>query len=1141
MSLFMPILLANRKKNQCSWKRGYTGEAVVVYPHPVSCSFPILVILFPCCIACDSALSLLSRPEEGAKFKMSVEIYFKQNFRNMKLNNCRTSVSQPKCPAEPRRCLSIKLTAFFQNCIILLFLISSFAVKAQSFPVSGKVNGDDGKGLAGVTISIKGNTSKSAVTDTTGAFSITVPTGKETLVFTHVGFTDQEMTLDNRTSLSVTMVPASKSLEDIVVIGYGTAKRKDVTGAVAGINQNDIKSRPVADALQAMQGKVAGVDITSAERPGTLGNINIRGVRSLTASNSPLFVVDGIPLSTGGIEYINPYDIETIDVLKDASATAIFGSRGANGVVIVTTKQGKTGKVTVNINSSVRLENLVDDNEMFNASDYINFRRWAYYYAGLNNTTGISSNPRGDQPTIATDRTFFNATGDPSAWANIAKGWASGTWDGSQVATTDWRGMVTQQGITSDNLINVSGGTDKIKAYGSFGYLNNKGTIKGQSYERYSAKANVDITPTRWLSFGANISATYSKQEYGQSQVNISTIGTPPGGLYESARSLFPYAVPYDSTGARILFPGGDNSFKSIVDEWNYNRDQRVTTRAFGSLYAQLNIGSIFPVLNGLKYRMNFGPDISYSRDGIYIDANSVANGGSTNYAALLDYKTFSYTLDNLLFYDKTIGDHTFGLTLLQSHTLYQRDTSSITGNGIPLSSQLWNALTSGTVTGQISTSSNTIKQQLLSYMARLNYGFRDKYLLTVSARNDGSSVLAEDHKYSWFPSAALAWRISKENFMNAGWVNDLKLRVGAGVTGNSAIAPYSTQGAVISLFYPFVAANAAGSIPNSIFANQDIGWEKTTQYNLGVDFSLFNRRVFGSVDVYTSNTDDLLMRRSIPTVTGYTTTFANVGATANKGIDINLTTVNINRNDLVWTTTINAAWQKERIKTLSNGNQDDINNNWFIGQPVGVIYGYQSLGLWQVGDSAAMKGYGANSFSAGNAKVADLNGDKKIDPNNDRQIIGSTRPAWVVGMTNTVTYKGWDFSIFLYGRLDYLFNTGGEGQAARGVQREINYYTINNQNAEYQKPIYNAGNAPVDPFFTALGYKEASFIMIRNISLGYTLTNKTLGKSGISSLKLYAQVANPGMLYSKIGHLNMDVGGPTWNRGFIFGINASF
>ncbi len=1013
--------------------------------------------------------------------------------------------------------------------------------KNLAVDVTGKVTGENGVGIAGVTVSIKGNSAKAVITNETGSFTINVATGNETLVFTSIGYTLQEVSLKNRANITVILVQDSKSLEDVVVIGYNTVKRKDVTGSVVGINQNDIRSRPVADALQALQGKVAGVDITSNERPGSIGNINIRGVRSLTASNTPLYVVDNIPLITGGIEFINPNDIETIDILKDASATAIYGSRGANGVVIISTKQGRNGKVNVNLYSSVKLENIVDNMKMFNASDYITFKRWAYYYAGLNNTTGISTNPRGDQPTIGSDRTFFNATGDPSAWANIAKGWASGTWDGSKVATTDWFGMVKQQSLTSDNTLSVSGGSDKIKAYASFGYLNNKGTIKGQSYKRYTGKANVDITPTKWFNFGTNFALTYSTQEFGQSTVNAATIGTPAGGLYESARQLFPYAVPYDSAGNRILFPGGDNSFKNVVDEWNYARDQRVTLRAFGSFYTQLNIGSIIPVLKGLRYRMNFGPDISYYRDGIYIDANSVANGGSTNFASLQNYKSISYTLDNLLYYDKTIGDHTFGLTLLQSQTAFTRDTSVITGNGVPIPSQLWNSLSSGTVTGQLSSSSGIVKQQLLSYMARLNYSFKDKYLLTVSARRDGASQFAEGHKYSTFPSAAIAWRIDKESFMRVGWINDLKLRVGAGVTGNSAVQAYATQGNVTSLFFPYVAANSPGSIPSSVLANKELGWEKTTQYNLGVDFSMFNRRITSSIDVYTSKTTDLLMQRSIPTVTGFTTTFANIGETSNKGIDINITTVNIHQRDLSWTTTINAAWQKEKIVALANGNSNDINNNWFIGQPVGVLYGYQALGIWQPGDSVAFKGYTNNSFSAGNVKVADLNGDKKIDPNNDRTIVGFTRPRWVVGMSNTFTYKGFDFTIFLYGRLNYTYNAGGEGQAARGTQRQIDYYTFNNVNAAYQKPIFNSGNAPVDPYFTALGYQQASFIKVRNISLGYTVDNKTLGHSGIASLKLYFQVANPGMLFSKTKQVDMDVVSPTWNRGFTFGVNASF
>lgn len=1039
----------------------------------------------------------------------------------------------------------LQITRLFFACVFLLSIFQQnlFAQKLNPHVVGGTVSNEKGEPLQGVVVEIK-NTTTRTVTDASGKFSISVKEKNAVLVITYTGYSDKEVSVNESSSnIKVSLSVDTKALEDVVVIGYATVKRKDVTGAISGINQKDIKSRPVTNALEAMQGKVAGVDITTNERPGSVGSITIRGVRSLTASNTPLFVVDGIPLMTGGIDNFNPNDIESIDVLKDASATAIYGSRGANGVVIVTTKQGKTGKITLSLNSSVKLDNLVDNNTMFDASDFITYRRWAYYYAGLNTTTGVSSFPRGDKPTIANDRTYFTATADPSAWNNIAKGWASGTWDGSKVGTTDWRGMVAQQSMTSDNVISVSGGTDKIKAYGSFGYLNNTGTIKGQSYKRYSGKASVDIEANKWLSFGINISLSYNVQEFGQSQVNVSTIGSPAGGLYESARSIFPYAVPYDSTGARILFPGGDNAVKSIVDEWSYNRDQRVTLRTLGSLYTQINFGSISPILKGLKYRMNFGPDFSSYRDGVYIDANSVANGGSTNFASLANNKTFSYTLDNLLYYDRIFGAHAIGITLLQSQTEYTQETSSIRGNGIPLSTQLWNALTSGTVTGALSSSSNLIQQQLLSYMARINYSYKDKYLLTVSARQDGSSVLAEGHKYSLFPSAAVAWRISKEKFMNAKWVNDLKLRIGAGITGNSAIAPYATQGPITSLFYPYVASNTAGSIPNSVLANQDLGWEKTTQYNIGLDFSLFNRRVSGSFDVYTSNTDDLLMQRSIPSVTGFTTTFANIGKTANNGFDINISTVNIKQKDLMWTTTINAAWQKEHIVALSNGTQDDINNNWFIGQSIGVIYGYKALGIWQKGESEASKLFNANgnSFFAGNVKVADLNGDNKIDPNNDRTIIGTTRPRWVVGMTNTITFKNWDFSFFLYGRLNYMFNSGGEGQAARSVSRQINYYTENNTNSDFQKPIFNAGGATGDAYFPALGYFQADFIKVRNISVGYTFDNKSLGKSGVSNLKAYLQVSNPGMLFSKIKYRDMDVNGPTWNRGFTLGINASF
>jgi len=1036
----------------------------------------------------------------------------------------------------------------FITAFLTIAVQRTFAQQPSAHSIDGIISNEKGEPLQGVDIRVK-NSNVGVATDASGKFSISITKADATLEITHTGYSDKEVAVTNTSgNLNIVLSVFSKELEQVVVVGYGTVKRKDVTGAISGISQAEIQSRPVDNPLDAMQGKIAGVDIASNERPGTIGAITIRGVRSLTASNSPLFVVDGIPLTTGSIDNINPSDIQSIDVLKDASATAIYGSRGANGVVIVTLKQARAGRTVLNLNSSLTFENLVDDEKMFDAGDFITYRRWAYYYAGLNPTTGISKYPRGDQPDEAFDRTYFSATADPYAWANIEQGWASGTWDPSKVKTTDWRGMVTQQGITTDNTLSVSGGTDKIKAYGSFGYLNNKGTIKGQSFERYTANLNVDIAATKWLNFGSSINVSYNKQEYGQSATGVSTVGTPSGGLYESARGVFPFAVPYDSAGNRISFPGGDNAVKTIVDEWKYNIDERVTLRAFGSLHAQVNFGSISHALEGLSYRLNFGPDLSNYRDGVYIDKNSVANGGSSSYASLTNNSTRSYTLDNLLYYDRTFGEHSIGVTLLQSRTGYTQETSNITGNGVPLSSQLWNALTSGTVTGQLSSSSNIIQQQLLSYMGRINYSFKDRYLLTVSARQDGSSVLAEGHKYTLFPSAALAWRIDKEKFMNVKWVNSLKLRIGAGVTGNSAVAPYQTQGGITSLFYPFYTANTAGSIPSTVFANKDLGWEKTTQYNLGIDYSLFDRRVSGSVDVYTSSTSDLLLNANIPTVTGFTTSYENIGKTANTGVDISITTINIRTKDFTWTTNLNASWQKDHIVSLSNGTQPDISNLWFPGQPLGVIYGYKASGLWQVADSSSYKLFNANgnAFYPGNVKIDDVSGsdnkpDNKIDPNHDRQIIGWTRPRWIAGMTNTFDYKGLEFSFFLYGKFNYMYSYGGESQNARYVTRNIDYYTENNTNAEFQKPIFNAGGAPVDPYYASLGYLKASFIKIRNISLGYNFANSTLTGIGISNLKAYVQVQNPGMLFRQIDFLDMDVVGPTWNRGFTLGFNASF
>lgn len=1008
--------------------------------------------------------------------------------------------------------------------ICVLFYTTGYA---QGKPISGVITDASKLPIPGVNVLIKG-TQKGVSTDLDGKFAISAPDGA-TLVISYLGFTTKEVKVGGASTYNVTLESENAALQEVVVVGYGTKKKKDLTGSIVSMNAEDIASRPVQNAMQAMQGKAAGVDITSNERPGTVGSVTIRGVRSISASNAPLYVVDGIPLTSGGIDFINPNDIETIDVLKDASATAIYGSRGANGVVIVSTKKGKNGKFTLNYDSSIVTETIQENAPMMTAERYIDFRRWAKYYE---NPTVV---PRGDAPTIANDQAIFQASADPTAWSNIAKGWAGGTWDGSKVATTDWASFVTRTGITQQHNVSVSGGTEKMKAYGSFGYLDNEGTLKGQSYKRYNGTANIDITPTKWFQMGVNLNTSYSIQEYGQSNTGRSAVSST-GGIYATARQNLPYALPYDANGNRIINPGGDNTIRNVVDEEKYSQDQRVTLRAFGSLYAQFDLGSVSSALDGLKYRINFGPDITSYRDGVFIDAQSAIRAG-TSFASLQKAQTLSYTLDNLIFYNKTIGNHNFGVTLLASQTEYSKEENAMSANDVKNAKNKWNALTPANVV-LAGYSSGLVESGLLSYMGRINYGYADKYLFTASYRKDGASQLAAGNKWANFPSASVAWRLDKESFLqNSSWVNGLKLRFGYGVVGNAAVSPYDSKTQLSGIVYP----TGSGLVNNATLGNLELGWEQTTQFNYGIDFSLFNSRVSGALEYYTSNTTDLLLQRSIPTITGYFNTFENVGETKGDGVELTLNTINVRAKDFEWSTSISASWQHNEIVALQNGKFDDINNNLFIGQPKSAIYGYASNGIWKPEDAAEMAKFNANGakFTAGNARPVDQNGDYKIDANNDRVIIGNADPKFVGGMTNTFNYKNFELSFFMYGRMGYTFNTGGENSSAKPSQREIDYYTENHTDSEYQKPIFSAGTG--DPFFTTLGYKDGSFLKMRNISFGYNFTEEMAKQIGATKLRLYVQATNPFTIFSKISWMDMDTQTTYMNQGFTMGLNVQF
>lgn len=1017
---------------------------------------------------------------------------------------------------------------------------------SQIRDVSGKVTDVSGQSLPGVTVIVKGTT-KGTVTDFDGNYTISDVQPEETLVFSFVGMRSKEVGVGSQSSINVVMEEDAIGIEEVVAIGYGVQKKSDVTGATVSVGAEQIESRPVKNAVEAMQGKAAGVDITSNERPGTVGNITIRGVRSLTASNSPLYVVDGIPLVTGtidaagnddnqvtlgGIDNLNPTDIESIDILKDASATAIYGSRGANGVVLITTKSGRSGKFTLSLDASLSVENIHEFSPLFNAGEYVEYRRWAKYYDPL----AAGTYPRGDQPTEANDALIFS--GDDTAFSNIQKGWAGGTWDGSKLTSTDWTDFVTRTGITTQNTLSASGGTDKMRAYGSFGYTDNKGVVKGQGYKRYSANVSIDVTPVKWFSFGGKLNSSYSIQEYGQSTTGNVGVSVR-SGLYESARTIFQYALPYDADGNVIDYPGGDIAVKTIIDEDKYSQDQRVSLRAFGSFYGQLDFGAFLPVLKGLRFRTNFGPDIETWRNGIYIDGKSVIRGGSA-YASLEKRQRVSYTLDNLLYFDRTFDKHDFGLTLLQSQTQFETESSAMSANNIPFASQKWNAL--GAVSSLESWSSGITKQSLLSYMARLNYGFTSKYLLTVSGRYDGASQLAPGHKWSFFPSVALGWRMEQEAFMaDINWVNQLKLRLGVGVTGNAAIDPYSTKGKLDALFYPFGSNSTAGQQNVETFSNPDLGWERTTQYNIGLDFSILKSRVYGSLDAYTSNTNDLLLQKLIPTITGFENTFANIGETKSKGIDLTVNTVNIKTRDFEWSTTFNGSYQDNEIVSLANGKEDNLTNEWFIGYSQNIIYDYEAAGVWQESDAAEMAKFNANghTFTAGNVRPVDQNGDYKIDANNDRTIIGSEIPKYIVGLTNTFGYKGFELSVFLYGRMGYTYDAGGEGLVGRYNQRRVDYYTVVDTNSDYQKPIYSAGNG--DQYFGSLGFHSGSFLKIRNISLGYYLPERIISNLGISKLRFYVQASNPGFIFNNVSWIDMDLRYHASNRGFVSGVSIQF
>lgn len=1003
--------------------------------------------------------------------------------------------------------------------------------------VTGKIVGVGGEALQGVVIEVKG-TSQTTVTDAGGNFRITVPNGDETLVITHVGYVSQEIPVNNRTTINISLATDSKQLDDVVVVGYGTRRRGDVTGAIATLSADKIKQVPVTNVTQALQGRVPGVDANmSSFRPGSGATIRVRGNRSLGATNNPLFVVDGIPQSYN-IDDINPLDIESMDILKDASATAIYGVRGANGVIQITTKKGKAGKVAVEYNGSTSVDNLLRTLRVFNGPEWAQYRRDAYIGSKSYNVAKAVTSPSLYFPDPAVDYVLFNP--DPNVWESVARGYtfnrldaANGIfnvqkrattdqektllknlglavldsvalYDPSKVRSTDWADLALRTGITQSHQISITGGSEKFRAAFSASYFKQKGIERGQDYTRFTFNQNSDFRPNKYINVGGNINYTWAIQNVGNS-------------IYSGSIGQIPLALPYDTAGNLIFFPGNDPQIVNPLNDPNSVIDENRISRLIGSAFAEIQI------MKGLKYRASFGADIANIRRGTFNGALSSVRQGNPANASYSLRNGFTWIFDNILNYDTKIGEkHALSFTLLQEFQKIRADTSTTSAENLIYESQKWYSLQNNTL-ASVTGTGNFSQYQLLSYMGRANYTFNNKYILTLSARNDNSSVLAAGHQGLWFPSAALAWRVDDEPFIkNIDFINQLKLRVGYGVVGNSSITPYQTGGILNRSLYNW-ADNAAGGYAPGALPLPNLTWEKTKAKNAGVDFTIWANKISGTIDVYQSNSVDQIQNRSIPAASGYSSVLVNIGEVRNRGIEISLSTININQpNGFKWVTDFMFTKNKEEILTLDGSNNNNVGNQWFIGQPIQVYYDFKSQGVFQYADTVkggilndyfwAKAGNRSNAnFQPGRIRVADMNGDTVITEA-DKVILGSPVPSWIGSINSTLSYKGFDLGIYVYFRKGSLVRTLRPQTNGRQVGPYVDYWTPTNPSNEYSQL---SSTTDIQQYWQTLSFRDGSFARVRSISLTYRLPKSFTNGFKINAASVYVNAVNP-FLFSK-------------------------
>lgn len=929
--------------------------------------------------------------------------------------------------------------------------------------ITGKVTDSEGEPLIGVNIREKG-TANGAITDINGSYLINVSTPEGELIFSYIGFSEKKVEIANQEAINIIMDNTATVLDELVVVGYGVQKRSDVTGAISSVSSEKINSTPTTSVGEMIRGAAPGIQVSlGSAAPGGSSSILIRGRRSLSGDNSPLFIVDGVPMSS--IDDINSNDISSIEILKDASAQSIYGARAANGVVLVTTKRGQSGKPKITYNTYIASQNLYRNFNFYNGEQFAALRKEAYY-----NANGYYD----EEDTFRGLMLEILESGE----------------------SVDWEKLMIKPAFQQKHDVSIQSGGDKTKMALSFGFYDQNGMVQKSGFQKLTGRLNIDHKLFRDFSVGTNISYTKSWRQIADGSFNNYITAPPLAKVYND-----------DGTLREDVTEAGESHYNPL---WNIdNSDAKVESdRYLINLFANWNI------TKNLNYRVNGSMSKRINDSYSYYGINHTTGKNTNGSAEISNSVADDYLIENIFNYNEDFNKkHHFDATFMQSINLIKWKRIGINGTEFPNDDLFYygisNANTNGKPTWELS------ERKIISFLGRVRYNYLSKYLFTLSLRVDGSSVFGTNNKYGYFPASAFAWRLSEENFIKKiNWVSNLKIRLSYGQVGNQGISPYKTLGLSQQYLTEFGNTLKIGYLPGSELWNPNLKWETSSSGNIGLDYGFLKGKINGSLEYYNTQTTDLLVNRSISQTLGYSTQMVNLGHVQNRGFEAILNTILITNPDFLWDMTFTYSINRNKIlkidETIDNNGKpkDDINNRWFINKPMNVYYDYVFDGIWQLNDD--IKNSSMPQAKPGSIKVKDTNDDNQITE--DDRVVMKRDPDWIGNVGTSLKYKNFDFSADVYisygGILSnpylYSFNLGGDLSGKRnGIQR--NYWTINNPSNDTPAP--NMTQAPA--YINILSYQDASYVRLRNITLGYNFPKSITSKLHSSDVRLYTTLTN--------------------------------